>query len=244
MNWEKEEILRVLDECAEEFTFPVLDNGYVYLAATKLTAYRSDSDWAVVIEVFGFSPRSGEPDVQIYTFSSKLYNRNDPSNYVSKEAYENYLKNNPYNESRFVYPIENNDWQSQEEPELLNETKKCILRGIEVSLPPKSEYTKLGINLEEDSPLTFEFCRYLACKYSDLVVCTEAERRVSIPPEMELVLQLDEWHHPDISEGELPSSTQTFQQLAGLFVSGNLESFKNSEITNTHWVNWPEAGTL
>ncbi|ARD22194.1 hypothetical protein SJ2017_1891 [Shewanella japonica] len=54
MNWKSERILEVLDACAEEFTFPVLDNGYVYLAATRMSAYRSDDEWAIVIEVFGF----------------------------------------------------------------------------------------------------------------------------------------------------------------------------------------------
>ena len=244
MNWKKEKILGALDQCAKEFTFPVMDNGYVYLAATKLSVYRSDSEWAIVIEIFGYSPRSGDPDVQIYTFSSKLYNRDEPSSYISQEAYENYLKKNPYNESRFVYPVENNDWQNPDDQEYLNENEKCILRGIGVSLPNTSEYEKIGIKLEEDNPLAYEFCRYLANKYRELVMCTEEEGRVSVSPEMKLVLQLDEWHHPDISGGELPSSTLTFRQLAEMIEDGNLESFKNNELKNTHWVNWPEAGTL
>lgn len=244
MNWKKENILQVLDQCAEAFTFPVLDNGYVYLAATKLTVYCSASDWAIVIEVFGFSPRSGEPDIQIYTFSSNLNNRNPSSNYVSQEAYDNYLKNNPYNEFRFIYPIQNNDWQKDDDPEYLNENANCILRGISVTLPKSSEYVKLGIQLEEESPLTYEFCRYLASEYRNSVLCTEDERRVSIPPEMELILQLDEWCHPDISGGELPSDSQTFQQLAEIIETGNSALFQNCEITNTHWANWPEAGTL
>jgi hypothetical protein len=244
MNWNKERILRILDQCAEEFTFPVMDNGYVYLAATKMSVYRSDSDWAIVIEVFGFSPRSGEPDTQIYTFSSNLYNRNDSSNYVSQEGYDNYLKNNPYNESRFVYPIENNEWINSEVSEYLNDTASCILRGIDVLLPKPSEYAECGIQLEEETPLTYEFCRYLACKYREQVLCTEEERRVSVLPELELVLQLDEWHHPDISDGELPSSTKTFQQLAEMIENGSIDPLRNNESKNTHWVNWPEAGTL
>ena len=52
MNWTSERILRVLDASAEQFTFPVLDNGYVYLAATRMSVYRSDGDWAIVIRSF------------------------------------------------------------------------------------------------------------------------------------------------------------------------------------------------
>ncbi len=51
-----DEILRILDDCGGAFTFPALDNGYVYLAGTRLSLHRSPEDWALVIEVFGFSP--------------------------------------------------------------------------------------------------------------------------------------------------------------------------------------------
>ena len=53
------EILEVLDAACDSFAFPMLDNGYVYLAATRLSLFRSAADWAMVIEVFGFSPRAG-----------------------------------------------------------------------------------------------------------------------------------------------------------------------------------------
>lgn len=53
------EILKQLDKCAENFTFPMLDNGYIYPAGTRLTAYRDDERWAIIIEVIGFSYRGG-----------------------------------------------------------------------------------------------------------------------------------------------------------------------------------------
>lgn len=56
------EILQQLDDCARAFTFPMLDNGYVYLADTRLTAYRDESCWAVVIQVLGYSIRQGWHD--------------------------------------------------------------------------------------------------------------------------------------------------------------------------------------
>lgn len=55
-----DEILEPLDA----YAFPMLDNGYVYLAATRLSLFRSSTDWAVAVEVFGYSPRAGvlQPD--------------------------------------------------------------------------------------------------------------------------------------------------------------------------------------
>ena len=86
-----DQILAVLDRCCDDCTFPMLDNGYVYLAATRLSLHRSASDWAMVIEVFGFSPRAGLPDTHIYTFASRLHDRDPPEQYKDREAYENYL---------------------------------------------------------------------------------------------------------------------------------------------------------
>ena len=244
MKWTSEKILEILDSCAEEFTFPVLDNGYVYLAATRMSIFGNNSDWAIVIEVFGFSPRTGDPDVQIYTFSSNLYERDSLEKYVSEDAYRNYLENNPFNESRFIYPIDNSDWVDEEDQENLNINGICLLRGKEISFPPISHYEQLGINLEEDVPLTFEFCRFLAENYRELVLSTQKELRVSVLPSMDLLLQLDDWEHPDISDGELPSSSKDFIQIANALAKGSFESFKASCKKNTHWRNWPEAGTL
>ena len=75
MAIEADAVLTVLDRCCDAFTFPMLDNGYVYLAATRLSLFRTAADWAMVIEVFGFSPRSGLPDTHIHTFASSLYDR-------------------------------------------------------------------------------------------------------------------------------------------------------------------------
>jgi hypothetical protein len=106
MTQQQKKILGILDACCEASTFPMLDNGYVYLAASRLTLYRSDLDWAMVIEIFGFSPRSGAPDVTVQTFASRLYNRNPRESYVSDDAYKGYLRNNAHNESRSYFPIE------------------------------------------------------------------------------------------------------------------------------------------
>jgi hypothetical protein len=77
--WSADRILKVLDGCAADYWFPMLDNGYVYLAATRLSLHRSPVDWAMVIEVFGYSPRVGLPDLHVYTFGSRLRDRDDPA---------------------------------------------------------------------------------------------------------------------------------------------------------------------
>lgn len=95
-----DEILSVLDAASEAFAFPVLDNGYVYLAATRLALFRSERDWAIVIEVFGFSPRAGSPDLVVSTFASTLHDRDSAASYVSEDAYRSYVRNHRHDDSR------------------------------------------------------------------------------------------------------------------------------------------------
>ena len=245
--WSATDILEVLDDCCEAFTFPMLDNGYVYLAATRLSLHRSLADWALVIEVFGFSPRSGLPDLHIHTFGSRLRNRDKPSDYVSQEAYDNYIGKNPHNQSRFFRPIEPGPWQDGEDLELVAAPAASAvhLRGQALELPRLDQFESNAIILEEPARIrTFELCRLLASTHRNLVLATPEERRVSVPDELDELLVLDEWRHPDVVNDELPSDSETFIRLAGVLADGDRASFRACETPNTHWSNWPDGGSL
>jgi hypothetical protein len=247
MHSEPEDILSILDRCCDTYTFPMLDNGYVYLAGARLSLYRSATDWAMVIEVFGFSPRSGLPDAHIHTFASRLHDRNPPERYVSREAYDNYLANNPHNESRFVYPIDEGNWQDPEDGELVAEdANEVVVRGQALPLPSLDRYARHGVELEQSSRVhVFEFCRFLAGIAREQVLATPQERRISVLPDMIQILQIEEWHHPNVVEDdERPSDSETFQQLAQVLATGDVELYRPSRSPNTHWQNWPEGGKL
>ena len=238
------QILAVLDDACRAYTFPMLDNGYIYLAATRLSLFRSEQDWAMVIEVFGFSPREGIPSTYILTFASRLHQRNARDNYVSAEAYENYLKHNPCNESRLAGPIDDGDWIDPENGEAVAAWGQVRLRNQNLPLPSVQDYLDVGIILREERPAIFELCRYLAAKWRNDVLATPTEQRISILPEMTKLLQLEEWHHPNVVSDELPSQNETFQQLARVLVTGNASLYRPSLPPNTHWLHWSEGGTL
>lgn len=240
----QKEILEILDGCAEDFTFPVLDNGYVYLAASRMSVFRSRINWAITIEVFGFSPRAGDPDITIFTFSNALRNRLKIDDYVSEEAYRNYLKNNKHNEYGSYWPLSGEGWMDPEDAENCLGTGEYELRNNIYALPNRLEYKAAEIELEESTPAVYEFCRYLAHHNRELILATPPELAHHVPSDCNMQVQLSEWCHPDISGGELPSSKETFQQIARLIERDNLKAYKCQEPPNSHWHNWPDSGTL
>lgn len=246
MSLNLKNILFILDKCCESFTFPMLDNGYVYPAATRLSLYRSPQDWAIVIEVFGFSPRAGIPDTQIYTFASQLQRKRKAKDFVTQQAYENYMAKNEFNELEFIFPVEEGDWIDPEMPELLaSGTHTVLVRGNAVQLPQLAEYAVNGITLQQSPHINvFEFCRYLVVTARNDVLATADEKRICVPSELEQIMQLEEWRHPDLLNNERPSTSETFRTLADVLVSGDVSLYKPTELPNTHWRNWPEAGTL
>lgn len=244
-------ILKVLDQCVENGTFPMLDNGYVYLAATRLALFRSSvagplADWAIVIEVFGFSPRAQHPDTFIQTFASRLHNRDSEASYVSADAYHNYLANNPNNETRIVFPVDFESAQQTENSEMIALGVGVVqIRGKPIAVPPAPALERCGIKLERPPSIqVFELCRYFAETTRDQVLATPDEQRISILPDMRRILQLEEWRHPNLLSGERPSQLQTFQQLAQVLTTGDVSLYQRSKPPNTHWKNWPEGGTL
>ena len=119
-TFDPDHILAVFDKCCAAYTFPMLDNGYVYMAATRLSLYRSETNWAMVIELFGFAPRGMLPGTSIQTFAQTLHERNRPESFARREAYERYLTDNPHHEWRDIWPIKEGAWQDEESHELLS----------------------------------------------------------------------------------------------------------------------------
>jgi hypothetical protein len=75
MSLSASEILSQLDRCAKAYTFPILDNAYVYPADTRMSLFRDAERWAIVIEVLGFNSHMGGTggiDDALYCFGNCL----------------------------------------------------------------------------------------------------------------------------------------------------------------------------
>lgn len=231
----------MLDQCAADFTFPMLDNGYIYPAAARLSVHADGTDWAIVVETLGYSPRSGEPDLAVATFTSKVRHPKTRTDYVDESAYRNYLKHHPHDAVEYFWPLEG-DWADDES---LPAGGILRLRGEQVAVPTAEDCRGAGIATERpDRIAVFELTRYFAETRRDHVLATQEEQTKQVLPGLAQVLLLDEWHHPDLVVGQRPSDTRTFHQLAEVAVSGDASKYQAPESANTHWSNWPEGGLL
>lgn len=230
----QQDILDQLDACARGFTFPVLDNGYIYPVDQRMHVMRADTLWMIVIESLGFNPRAGGIDgIQncVHLFGNALHRPPGTAN-------EDFL--NP-----FDYPQENvfdEEYQWEVNPKL----DHLMIRGhrVPVDLRPHQLAAK-GIKLLRppviDPPALL---RSLVPEYRELLLATPEELRARNPHGIPTILVLDQWNHPDVCGEVMPSQSETFQMLAALVETGRLDEYHPSLSANTHWSNWPEGGTL
>ncbi|HVE56051.1 MAG TPA: hypothetical protein VNB22_04430, partial [Pyrinomonadaceae bacterium] len=231
----KEEILNQLDNCTRDFTFPMLDNGYVYLGDTRLSAYRDERHWALIIEVLGYNVRAGNHDGLsdcLHCFGNCLKRPPGTANedflYVTSDGIESPTFDDVYG------------WY------IRNEAKSIRIRQSTARLTLNAEQLKeKGIELVEAPQITgADLMRSLLPEYREQLLATEEELRERIPEDLPLILRLDEWNHPDLAADQLPSESKTFRMIADVLITGDASLYQPTEEPNTHWKNWLEGGTL
>lgn len=227
-------------------TFPALNNGYFYPAASRISLHRSRKDWSIVFECFGFSPRAFTPYTFLTTFGSRPYARKTPAAFREARAFEQYLRAHPHDDSEAIFPLATGDWHDENDVEFVQARVASFqVRGQVIPVPDADAYLPHGIALVDPQRIrVFELCRYLAAIARDDILATPAERRAHVKPDLAEILVLDEWYQPDTVADELPSATATFQQFADVLAKGDVGRYRPTEAPNTHWSNWPEAGTL
>jgi hypothetical protein len=229
-----DEILAQLDGCAKEMSFPMLDNGYVYLVDTRLSAYRDPRRWAMVIETVGFNFRARVPhgmELALYIFGNCL--KRPPGT-----ANEDFLS--------FVQDDRGGTLFNVDDVSIRPEAETLRIRETTVPIPRDPALLRQkGIALNRPPVLQpQELMRALVPEYRALFLATDDELYQRIPRDLPLFLRLNEWRHPDIAGEELPSQTPTFRMLAQALFTGVTEVYRPVQPPNNHWSNWPMSGTL
>jgi hypothetical protein len=236
-------ILRILDASAEDFVFPMLDNGYVYLAEARLSCFYGREGWAVVFEIFGYSPREGIPSTAVISIGEGLIETEREGDFATPEAFAAFRKANSNWRQDYVRPFEGEDWIDDEIGEVMqSDTGSIGLLSKTVAAPSLSLLETIDAEGGIGEPLHLaNVSRALAQWYRKDVLC--GNPRARIPEGWTELLRLDEWRHPDLVAGQLPSASPTFQSIAKVIAHCEPSAYVAEE-PNTHWSNWPGGGSL
>jgi hypothetical protein len=231
------DILAQLDEHAQAYTFPVLDNSQVALADVRLTGYRDERRWALVIEVLGVYTHIGLPEGFENTFY--LYGNCLLEPPGIGPFFRTRIDNDPQRPA-FAQDEDADDWYC-----VRKDAEVVLIRGQRVPIPRDlALYGERGILLEEGEPIHSEtLLRVLAPDYRDLLFATEQELRSCVPADLPPIIRLDGWYHPEDIAEQPPSACFTFQQIADVLATGDPNRYSADEFdNNTHWEHWPDGG--
>jgi hypothetical protein len=106
-------------------------------------------------------------------------------------------------------------------------------------------YEQMRLEVGKFKLRSWHLVRGMVPEYRELLLATDAERRRGIPKDLPLLLQVDNWDHPRLLDGELPSSCTSIKQIAKVLAQHDraLWTFEEEE-GNVHWSNWPQSGSM
>lgn len=210
-----DDVLAQWDQAAEDFRFPDLGHVCSYLVDARLRLYADPGRWAMVVDIVGYNPRSGNLVDVVHVFGNCLT--------IGTPGYEN---------DDFIERVDN--WEaveSPEDPETYAGEAQIVIRG-----------KALTVTAQAGDDLADVF-RGLVPTHRDLLLADEVEARRRIPGDIPLVLQLDEWNQLDPAEVP-PSRTETFRMLAEVAATGDPAHYAPTSQPTTHWSHWPESGSM
>jgi hypothetical protein len=230
-RYSADDILDYFDRLAEADDFPWLNDDIVYtMGAVRLTAYRDEKRWAVLIEVLCFWWGSLE-NLAIETVIFRLGNCVELP-VMSDDAVGGLTCLDEDDQPCPFRADTSEPWRGA----------TALIRGQRVPIPrDASAYHKKGITRDRkqyELDGSTDILWIMLPEHRESMLATEDELRRHVPADLPFFLRLDEWHHPDVFGGEMPSENDTFRSLAQALAHGDPNRFRMKRKPNTHWKNW------
>jgi len=216
------DILTTLDEATASYSFPVLNNVEIDLAAIRMTAFRNSDEWLIVFQEIAFA-------AGFHGFANAV------------AAYGNRLK--VQGVQRVIVPV---SFSGKGDSSKLNihdfavRVHKSRARHFN---PSVADYRMAHVDVGDESRAETKILRYLASRIvdefcvSDDVLLRACKRRSA---RLRKFMEIDKWHHPDVADDERPSKTDCFKSLARALARGDASLYKcNPASFNTGWWQWP-----
>jgi len=226
----KSAILKLLDKQARNHQFPTMESieGYWHFGAAKLTSFRSDAEWLIVIDSIIYNVAQRCFDHLVYAFGNK----------VEEASLEDFWQLRQNMVEAPGHPIASEDDCSF----LLNKFDySLVVNGhVRQFTSTKSDYQSAGI--APDTPVEAQVLRLLVSRHAEELFLS-VERLLELCGRagvgLEEFVVLKEWHHPDVTGDEKPSDSSTFQMLATALAKGDPGLYIPDRQPNTHWSHWP-----
>ncbi len=249
------EIIQQLNEASSGPRYAFPDFSMFHPVDARLSAYRTDAEWALVIETLVFSDAGvGAHDgcqTMLFCYGSDLPQSPGvvyPHLYVTGDGPTGPLFD-PMVDTLISPTATNMTIRNKVVPIT---TDPAEYAAAEIRLALSSRDTKswvhhlaAGLDLGQPPRIEgYELLRLIAPKYRRLLFATEAEIVERIGEPMPLLLRLDEWWHPDRNNGATPADSESFQMIAEVIAQNDPSHYRPTVPPNTHWSNWPMTGML
>ncbi|MFU2014504.1 DUF7003 family protein [Peribacillus butanolivorans] len=212
------EILQILDDFADDYNFPVLDNYNFDLAQCRISVFRETDNWLIVFEIVGVNKNQDiSNDLYVY------------GNVTEEQGIIIGLDD--------IVTLENEeDWFDDEDNFLVNpfHLKMFVNRELINLNPREEEYAQIGLQTQSFNPT--KLIRFFSSKYKEKfwLATPDLLNEIGVNTHLNLFYQIDEWEHTD---EEKPSENKFFQSLAKA-IELNDTSLVHSHTPNTNWSNW------
>lgn len=222
------DIISLLDECAENYNFPILNNVDIDLAGIRLTAFRGTDEWLVVFEEIEVFRRQ--------SFVNGLFAYGNKLSKVGVQGSDDLVllasAGAPLWDEVGDFQLDPRDFRI-----------RASHSGTEYHFTPSAQdYHRAGVDLNGDGEAAAKVLRFLVHEIPTELYASD-DRLLSLCGRGETLtrfLQLEGWRHPDIADDELPSDSPCFQSLANALVTGDPAAYECDPAEwNTHWSAWP-----
>lgn len=243
-NFNESEILNQLDDAGKKnpyFEFPNFEHPYFYPISSRISLFaEKEKRWAIVFEIFGYNNRTNSLMLELIYFGNDLHKLDkfgDKEQFISNVKYIDIINENKLHEiidsNNFLKPNINEIIINGKDLKIERDLKKYIDKNIPL------------INKEIDVVSLF---RMINEEYPTIMRAKSNQVQECLPDNLTQIMIIDDWHHENFSyyngelEGHLPSSYETFVQIAKVLTTQNPANYKPSMTPNNNWRNWPNAG--
>ncbi|MBN2494909.1 MAG: hypothetical protein JXR96_09995 [Deltaproteobacteria bacterium] len=227
MRWSAADILDILDEGAETYDFPMLDNNYFYLGRERLAVFRNRTEWLIAFQGLAFSLKGGGFVNSTAAFGNAL----EENGIVRIEDVALESPDSAFFDAENRFRLDPLDF-------------KLIIKGTEREFTPSEDaYRMLGIDVRDAGmPKQAKIIRYLSHAIPDELFFRH-EEILSICGRtgsgLKVLVELDDWQHPDLLNDEMPSQTTCFRSLAVAIEKNDIGLLDcPKDRCNAHWSNW------